>query len=163
MWQQENLVVGMLVGVRSRPTSKSYLIQRYQWPVHQSIWEPVFLRAPTQQWWVPNGPELWWRGSRCLHRPTCMTCALYSPRGDTYKIGVFQYQGRQLISWIWSRIYVNSYVWLKYDLGQKYYAPQIRPSRGSNSWPPDHDSTFCVTEMPALATRPFVTTTHKGV
>ena len=32
-----NLVVGMRVGVRSRPTSKSYLIQRYQWPVHQSI------------------------------------------------------------------------------------------------------------------------------
>ena len=33
---------------------------------------------------------------------------------------------------------------MKYDLGQKYYAPQVRPTRGSNSWPPDHDSTFHV-------------------
>ena len=30
-------------------------------------------------------------------------------------------------------------VWFKYDLGQKYYAPQVRPNRGSNSRPPDHD------------------------
>ena len=50
-----------------------------------------------------------------------------------------------------------SYFWFKYDLGQKYYAPQVRPDRGSNSWPPDHDSTFHVTEMPALTTRPSVT------
>ena len=35
-----------------------------------------------------------------------------------------------------------------------YQAPQVRPDRGSNSWPPDHDSTFHVTEMPALTTRP---------
>ena len=34
----------------------------------------------------------------------------------------------------------------KYNLGQKYYAPQVRPDRGLNSWPPDHDSTFYVTE-----------------
>ena len=36
--------------------------------------------------------------------------------------------------------------WFKYDLGQKYYAPQVRPDWGLNSWPPDHDSTFHVTE-----------------
>ena len=24
-------------------------------------------------------------------------------------------------------------VWIKYDLEQKYYAPQVRPDRGSNS------------------------------
>ena len=28
---------------------------------------------------------------------------------------------------------------------------------GSNSWPPDYDSAFHVTEMPALTTRPWVT------
>ena len=38
------------------------------------------------------------------------------------------------------------YVLFKYDLGQKYYAPQVRPDRGSNSRPPDHDSTLHVTE-----------------
>ena len=47
--------------------------------------------------------------------------------------------------------------WFKYNLGQKYYAPQVRPSRGSNSWPPDHDSTSHVTKTPALTTRPSVT------
>ena len=25
------------------------------------------------------------------------------------------------------------YVWFKYDLGQKYYAPQVRPDWGSNA------------------------------
>ena len=44
--------------------------------------------------------------------------------------------------------------WFKYDLGQKYYAPQVRPDLGSNSWSPDYDSTLHVTEMPALTTRP---------
>ena len=32
-------------------------------------------------------------------------------------------------------------------LRQKYYAPQIRHDQGSNSLPPDHDSTF---RTPAL-------------
>ena len=44
------------------------------------------------------------------------------------------------------------YFWFKYDLGQKYYAPQVRPEWGSNSWPPDHDSTFHATATPALTT-----------
>ena len=48
----------------------------------------------------------------------------------------------------------NTYFWIKYDLGQKYYAPQVRPDRGSNSWPPDH-VTVHVTETPAL------TSTHR--
>ena len=52
------------------------------------------------------------------------------------------------------------FVWLKYDLGQKYQAPQVRPNRGSDSRPPDHDSTFYVTETPALTTRPPVTSLH---
>ena len=51
----------------------------------------------------------------------------------------------------------KQYFWFKYDLGQKYYASQIRPDRSSNSWPPDHDSTLHVTEMPALTTRPLGT------
>ena len=49
------------------------------------------------------------------------------------------------------------YFWFKYNLGQKYQAPQVRPDRGSNLWPPDHDSTFHVTETPALTTQPLVT------
>ena len=52
------------------------------------------------------------------------------------------------------------YIWFKYDLEQKYYAPQVRPNRGSNSWPPDHDSTFHVTETPALTTWPSVTSKY---
>ena len=47
--------------------------------------------------------------------------------------------------------------WFKYDLGQKYQAPQVRPNQGSNSWPSDHNSIFHVTEMPALTTWPSVT------
>ena len=42
--------------------------------------------------------------------------------------------------------------WFKYDLGQKYQAPQVRPDWGSNSWPSDHNRTFHVTETPALTT-----------
>ena len=49
----------------------------------------------------------------------------------------------------------NSNLWFKYDLGQKYYVPQVRPDQGSNSQPPDHDSTGTLT--PALTTRPSVT------
>ena len=44
-----------------------------------------------------------------------------------------------------------------YNLRQKYYSPQVRPDRGLNSWPPDHDSTFHVTETATLITRPSVT------
>ena len=38
-----------------------------------------------------------------------------------------------------------------------YYAPQVRPDWGPNSRHPDHDSTFHVTETPALTTWPLVT------
>ena len=30
-------------------------------------------------------------------------------------------------------------VWFKYDLGQKYYAPQVQPEQGLTHEPPDHD------------------------
>ena len=43
------------------------------------------------------------------------------------------------------------YFWFKYDLGQKYYSPQVRPR------PPDHDSTLHITETPAPTTQPSVT------
>ena len=51
----------------------------------------------------------------------------------------------------------NWYVWFKYDLGQKYYAPQVRHDRGfelttSTSW----QYTSCHWD-PALTTRPSVT------
>ena len=49
-----------------------------------------------------------------------------------------------------------NYFWFKYDSRQKYYAPQVWPNQGSNSWPPDHDSTFHVTETPAVTTQPSV-------
>ena len=44
---------------------------------------------------------------------------------------------------------IISYFWFKYDLGEKYYTPQVQPDRGSNSRHPDQDSTFPVIEMPA--------------
>ena len=47
-------------------------------------------------------------------------------------------------------LFHHLYFLIKYDLGQKYCAPQVQPNRGSNSWPPDHDNTFHVTETPAL-------------
>ena len=40
------------------------------------------------------------------------------------------------------RYIAKVYFWFKYDSGQKYYASQVQPDRGSNSWPPDHDRTF---------------------
>ena len=50
----------------------------------------------------------------------------------------------RLCHWCWG------YFWIKYWLRQTYYAPHARPNQGSNSWPPDNDSTFHVTETPAL-------------
>ena len=47
--------------------------------------------------------------------------------------------------------------WFKYHLRQKYHAPQIWSDCGSNSWPPDRDGTFQVTETSALTIRPSVT------
>ena len=52
------------------------------------------------------------------------------------------------------------FFWSKHDSGHKYYAPQVRPDRGSKSWPPDHDSTFHVTKPPAPTTWPSVTVTY---
>ena len=65
-------------------------------------------------------------------------------------------------SWFKSRCKIHQwqylrYFWFKYDLGQKYQAPQVQPDWGSNSLPPDHDSTLQVTETPALTTRPSMT------
>ena len=39
---------------------------------------------------------------------------------------------------------------------------RLNPNRGSNSWPPDHNSTFHVTVTPALTTWPSVTTPLNG-
>ena len=41
-------------------------------------------------------------------------------------------------------------VWLRTEVPRT----PSSPDRGSNSWPPDHDSTVHVTEAPALTTRP---------
>ena len=54
----------------------------------------------------------------------------------------------------------NFWVWFKYNLGEKYPAPQVQPHWGLNSWPPDHDSTFHVTETPAITTRPSATSRY---
>ena len=55
------------------------------------------------------------------------------------------------------RSHLYKYFWFKYNLGQKYHAPQVRPDWGSDSSPPDHDGAFHVTETPALTTQPSVT------
>ena len=47
------------------------------------------------------------------------------------------------------------------QLRQRYNTPKVRLDRGSNSWPPDHDSTFHVTETPVLTTQPSVTLTSQ--
>ena len=47
--------------------------------------------------------------------------------------------------------------WFKNDLGQKYHASEVQLNRGSKSRPSDYDSTFHVTEMPALSTWPSAT------
>ena len=70
-----------------------------------------------------------------------------------YDIGIIVW----CLAWILCTWTHHFYVWFKYDLGQKYQATQIRPDLGSNSWPPDCDSTFHVIETPALTTRPSVT------
>ena len=57
----------------------------------------------------------------------------------------------------WISVHFLRYFWFKYDLAQKYYAHKVWPNRGSNSWPPDHDSTSHVTEMTALTTQPSLT------
>ena len=56
----------------------------------------------------------------------------------------------------------QSIFWFKYDLGQKYHTPQVRPDQGSNSSPSDHDSTIHVIETPAVTTRPSVTPARDG-
>ena len=42
------------------------------------------------------------------------------------------------------------YFWNKYNLGLKFYAPQVRPDKGLNLWPPDRGSIFHVTETPCF-------------
>ena len=46
-----------------------------------------------------------------------------------------------LYSFQWFFLYIYIF-WIKYDFGQKYHTPQVRPDWGSNTWPPDHDCTF---------------------
>ena len=38
------------------------------------------------------------------------------------------------------------YILAQGQLTQKYYVSQVQPNRASNLWPPDHDSTFHVSE-----------------
>ena len=50
--------------------------------------------------------------------------------------------------------------WIKYQLDRSTMHPwhhKFDPDWGSNSWPPDHDRTFHVTEMPSLTTWSLVT------
>ena len=42
----------------------------------------------------------------------------------------------------WFNILIYLHFWFRYDLGQKYYAPQVRPDQGSNSWTPDQAVQF---------------------
>ena len=51
---------------------------------------------------------------------------------------------------------VCSFLWFA-QLRTWYHALEVTAQRGSNSWPPDHDNTFHVLEMPGVATRASVT------
>ena len=57
--------------------------------------------------------------------------------------------------WLWHNIIAknNTHICIKnkfwnkmimyfFKLGEKYYTPQVRHTGGSNSWPPDHNSTY---------------------
>ena len=52
--------------------------------------------------------------------------------GETYTV-IKLYTGKR------TNNVIKLYFWFKYDLGQRYQAPQVRPDQGSNSWPSDHD------------------------
>ena len=69
-------------------------------------------------------------------------------------------------AWLWtvllcvllSKLKCQYYIfWFKYFLGKKYYMPKFDMTR-VRTWPPDHDSTFHITETPALITRPSMNT-----
>ena len=98
------------------------------------------------------------RGWGLLSNQACVHSYMFSAKQSEQKslklvlskIGKLASVAGPLLGWTYSE-----YFWFKYYLGQKYYAPQVQPDRDSNSRPPDHDSTFHVTETPALATRPI--------
>ena len=90
-------------------------------------------------------------------------CIAYTTTTQNIAIGHFKDQSgrvkmlacRELLSRVMntSMTFYTGYLlcfWFKCDSEQMYYTP----NRGSNSSPPDHDSTFYVT---ALTTRPSVT------
>ena len=76
----------------------------------------------------------WWHNNESL--------SSHSPSHTT--VHVYAYSQRFNL-WKRASSFVLYYNWFKYDLRQKYHAPQVRPDLGSNSWPPDHDSTVHVT------------------
>ena len=85
---------------------------------------------------------------------------------STQEINIFRFPGKwyslcvpvHLLVCVYLLLNSNTiYFRFKYDLGREYYPPKVRSNWGSNSWPQDHDSTFRVTEMPTLTTRPSVT------
>ena len=90
---------------------------------------------------------------------------LYHLKQGTTSIGTAQATTQQDIGQYDTKN-VNHYVRkdifrFKYDLEQKYYAPQVGPEWGLNSLPPDYDSIFHGTETPALTTWPSVIHTEK--
>ena len=52
-----------------------------------------------------------------------------------------------------SKPFIRVYILLQAEVP----STPFNPTGGSNSWPPDHDSTFHITETPALTTWPSVT------
>ena len=96
------------------------------------IWNTVVLSL---QWIEMDGYKLAW----CFdERDIYLLCETSGIHGARFCFGLVE-------------TVVNFYIyfWFKYDLGQKYYAPHVWSKWDLNSWPPDHDSTFHVTEMPA--------------
>ena len=84
------------------------------------------------------------------YKQTCLRLRLFSS-SKIYKT-TFRHKERKMKA-------AELHFWFKYDLGQEYYAPQVRPNQGQNSYHNVHIMTvpFHVTETPTLTTQPSVT------
>ena len=84
--------------------------------------------------------------SRMFERGSIRCCA-FNPTAE--------FIGKALISAF--KVQKPQNLLIKYDLDRRAMDPKFKPDWGSNSLPSDHDSTFHVTETPALTIWPSVT------
>ena len=112
------------------------------WLLSLTLLEPPIVPTLT-----PVGLKLWYTVCKSLARVT--TALEPAIKNSTFR--QFSTKVELILTLPYNTHQTYEYFWIKHDLGQKYYA------RGLNSRPSDHDSTFHVTEMPALTTWPSVT------